>query len=347
MINEIMNNEIENFHTDLIKQGLIESDINEQLTKYSQSLLDKYSESFLERLIENGKTSIREHKYEDDEFKCRLELRWYKAFDLLEILIGSSLEIIQDIHDEETDDNISMFKILKRLHARSIRVAKEVLILMRNGYADGALARWRSLFEICATVLFIDKYGKRVAKMYEEYQSIETYNEMIEYQKRCEGLNFKPINDKDIYSISTKKDELESKYSKRYCQTYGWTCEVFLAGQLSFARIVEDIGFELWKPYYKMSCNSVHAGPKSLFYNIGLADRQDILLVGPTNIGFVDPAQLTSISLTQITTVLIKYASNYERLLVNNVLNILTTRLTDEFIRIQNEINEEEKKKNA
>jgi hypothetical protein len=34
---------------------------------------------------------------------------------------------------------------LMRIHSRSVRVAREILILMRNGYAEGALARWRTL----------------------------------------------------------------------------------------------------------------------------------------------------------------------------------------------------------
>lgn len=346
MINKIFSEALKKARTEMITKGLSEKDINSRLSDIGIGLLDELSSSFVDSLIENGKTSIREHGYKDEEFKSRLEFRWYKAFDLLGILIGCSLELIQEINDVDIKGDSTLYLLFKRLHARSIRIAKEILILIQNGYADGALARWRSLFEICTTVMFIDKYGAKSAQMYNEYQHIEKYNEMVEYNKRCTELGFEPISNSEVDEMIRKKEELESKYTIRFGYSYGWTCNVFDTGKLTFNRIVDDIGFELWKPYYKMACNSVHAGPKALFYNIGLSERQDILLVGPTNIGFVDPAQLTSISLVQITTFLVKNAPNYERLLVNNALNILATKVTEEFVRIQNEIDNEENEKN-
>ncbi len=345
MLNKIFSEQLEAARKKLVEKGFTEEDIDLKLSNIGLDLIKELSFQFLESLIENGKTSIREHGYIDKEFKCRLKFRWYKAFDLLEILIGCSLELIQGINDTDIEGNVKTYLLLKRLHARSIRIAKEISILIQNGYADGALARWRSLFEICATVMFIDKHGDKTAQMYDDYKHIESFNEMNEYNKRCNRLSFEPLSNTEIVGIRRKKEELENIYTKRFCLPYGWTCGVFNTEKLSFNRIVDDIEFELWKPYYKMACNSVHAGPKALFYNIGLSERQDILLVGPTNIGFIDPAQLTCISLTQITTFLVKFAPTFERLLVNNALNLLTTKITEEFIRIQHDIDKEEEEK--
>jgi hypothetical protein len=70
-----------------------------------------------------------------------------------------------------------------------------------------------------------------------------------------------------------------------------------------------------------------------------------MLLVGPSNSGFTDPAQLISISLLQITSILINYAPTYERLVIMNALEELNGEIPIEFQKIQNDINREEKEK--
>jgi len=94
-----------------------------------------------------------------------------------------------------------------------------------------------------------------------------------------------------------------------------------------------------------MACNSVHSGPKSIFYNIGLSNLRDVLLVGPSNIGFTDPAQLSSISLLQITSLIIRMNPTYENLIVINALEKLNTEIPVVFDNIQKQIEDEERGK--
>ena len=71
-----------------------------------------------------------------------------------------------------------MFEVLLRLHARGIQISKEILVLFRNGYADGAFARWRTLYELSIVGLFISKHGNQIAKQYKDYASVETFKEL-------------------------------------------------------------------------------------------------------------------------------------------------------------------------
>lgn len=55
-----------------------------------------------------------------------------------------------DEYTEENDRNSRLdliMNVLFKLHSRSIQMSKEILTLLRNGYPDGALTRWRSLHE--------------------------------------------------------------------------------------------------------------------------------------------------------------------------------------------------------
>ena len=85
-------------------------------------------------------------------FEERLIEIWRKPIDLLELFISLAAEAGTDFNREfrhgavRADDPI--FEALTRLHGRACQVAKEILVLLRSGYADGAHARWRTLHEI-------------------------------------------------------------------------------------------------------------------------------------------------------------------------------------------------------
>jgi len=91
-----------------------------------------------------------------------------------------------------------------------------------------------------------------------------------------------------------------------------------------------------------MACNSVHSGAKSLFFNLSISDGKDLLLVGPSNVGFTDPAQNTSISIFQITTMILLKVPTNIRFVVIESLNKLVSEIANTFQSIQENIDAEE-----
>ncbi len=329
----------------LSDQGMSEDEIIEHLTEKQKAIIKKLGTRFLKELKKNAVFSIREHEVNNKEFLSRLEFRWYKGFDLLDILINCCLELVEEVYIEMNSpgNNCSIKDdLLFRLHARAVRVAKEITVLIKNGFADGAMARWRSLFEICAVALFIDEHDDALAEKYLDYLDIENYKELIEYQKRCIDLGFKKIDDQEVERITKRKEELIKKYGKEFIEYYGWTFDVLPRGSRSITGIIENVHFELWKPYYKMACNSVHSGAKSLFFNLSISDGKDLLLVGPSNVGFTDPAQNTSISIFQITTMILLKVPTNIRFVVIESLNKLVSEIANTFQSIQENIDAEE-----
>jgi hypothetical protein len=51
-----------------------------------------------------------------------------------------------------------------------------------------------------------------------------------------------------------------------------------------------------------MASHNVHANPKGVFFQLGLAREPGLLLAGPSNAGLCDPGQGAALSLMQITT---------------------------------------------
>ena len=81
---------------------------------------------------------------------------------------------------------------------RGCQVSREVLMLLKNGLADGAHGRWRTLQELAVTASFILKYGNDVATRYLCHADIDTFSEMEKHREYGESLGWEPIPDEDF-----------------------------------------------------------------------------------------------------------------------------------------------------
>lgn len=161
-----------------------ESDFDEEkieslISSVIEKTLPESAALLLGSLKGNSKKMLEEHKLFRVEFEARLQRRWSKPLNLLETLLVISSEsgessynaCLQKAKDEE---NI-VFEVLVKIHARACQVAYEILCLLRGGFADGAMTRWRTLHELSVLAYFINKNSNEVAKMYLEYEYIERY----------------------------------------------------------------------------------------------------------------------------------------------------------------------------
>lgn len=72
-------------------------------------------------------------------------------------------------------------EIIIRLHARACQVCAEVLCLMEGGFADAAMARWRTLHEIYIVSLLIYESDEDLAVRYVRSEAVESKRAMDEY----------------------------------------------------------------------------------------------------------------------------------------------------------------------
>ena len=130
--------------------------------------------------VKNDMPSIlKAHQKEMKGFEKRLHKEWKKPLDLLETFVILALESGADFNHkfrtEEAEAQNHVFDVLTRLHARACQIAFEVLVLLKNGFADGAHARWRSLHEVTVVASFIKTHGDEVAERYLLHDNIESY----------------------------------------------------------------------------------------------------------------------------------------------------------------------------
>lgn len=114
---------------------------------------------------------------EDVENLKHIDEIWGPAFSLYAFYIHSVLSFRESLMQYLTeyckiDDNaegLKVFTVLTYINGRALQVANEILLLLRNGYADGAYARFRTLYELSVIAHFINSHGDEFAQAYMDY----------------------------------------------------------------------------------------------------------------------------------------------------------------------------------
>jgi hypothetical protein len=169
--------------------------------------------------------------------------------------------------------------------------------------------------------------------------NIESYKAATLFLKHYEALGDEPIPPDEYDSIKTVRDKLVERFGDSYKNNYGWASSALNKFDPNFSDIEENSGLDHLRPYYKLASHNVHANPKGIMFRLGLlGNAQNILLAGPSNFGFTDPAQGTAFSLGLVTVTLITTKPTIDNLVLSNILLRLETEIGEEFIKVQKEI---------
>jgi hypothetical protein len=172
-----------------------------------------------------------------------------------------------------------------------------------------------------------------VAKRYLDHQHVDSYKAAKQFNEYSNGLGYKQITKSQMNKIKCQYNEVLKKYGKEFSEDYGWAVSVIGKKRPNFFDIESKTELSILRPYYKFSSTNVHAGPKSIGFKLGLSlTNEDILLAGPSNEGFIDPVQCTSLSLIQSTCALISALPSLDRRLFENVLWLWHEEIKSELI---------------
>lgn len=320
--------------------------MEETVSKFMPELINTSSISILKTLRQQWPKEYRRQKHDLKNFRKRLNLRWNEAIEALSMCETIARELGEGatelLRASRGSDFPCLVDVLPRLHARSCQITSEVIALLETGFADGAMARWRTLHEIAVVATLLCESGEELAQRYLDHQLIESYRAAKDYKDCSERLGYEPLEDLDFQEIKNSYEELKERYGKRFCSQYGWASQLLKDGKNPTFKDLEEIaGIDHMRAHYRMASHNVHANPKGVYFKLGLLNEEAILLTGPSNFGLADPGHCTSISLLQVTVVLCTLEPNLDTLVGLKILDVLVKEIGDLFSEIQSNIEHE------
>ena len=289
---DICQEAIEQIVKRLREEGKSDDEILDKVKKidYTKMIRDA-SQVSSEITVEYFKSHMYEIAYEErlktDEFLAHQNLIWGRCFATSQAMYVMAVEaaeiycefVTNDLTDEEIIPKQFKFLALQHMQARACQEFLEILYLMRFGFADGAYARWRSMYELCCCAQFISTQDEQIAKQYVEQS--QTENQKYTWTK---GAKDKDGNELKI-STFNKIQELANE---------------------------NDVLNDAWKKQYKLACFVTHASPQGTFKRLANGPKTNAIPVGHSDYGITTAAEHSAIALQWITSILLSVYRNLE-----------------------------------
>jgi DNA-binding ferritin-like protein len=330
-----------------IVDGLMESvkKLAETPDDFMKDMVDSVSNKMV-KYVRNLLHDRMEDMAEDQQaiylnFAEQVELAWGNALKLLQGYIVMFDEVAQGYLGKlaESGNSDLTLDVLIRIKAKSSQTAKEILVLLRNGFADGAKARWRYLHELSVVAYFIAEHGDKTAEMYLDHEAIERYKAAIQYNELHDRLGYSIIPSEEIEELRRDFEYLIGKYGENYKEEYGWAADALGMARPRFRDIEKSVKLDAIRPHYKSASYNIHACSSGVLYRLGLGPEEDgVLLAGPSGRGLSNPGRLAVISLNQIAAAMLTRNPDMDSIVIGKVMLNYGKEVEDEFLRIENEL---------
>lgn len=187
-----MNDGINNIYNEILEKMINDEYESGKSLSY---IANKFDEDFISKMW-NEMSNISSHiqiqdykkqlsnilfmaKKERDEFQNVFVNKWVCGLTMSQALRYICLDSIK--HTDSFEHDAYLLKSLRQLYVRSCQVYYEIFVLVSYGLADGAWARWRTLYELSVVATFISENGEDAARAY--FKSANTNNSYYEWAR--------------------------------------------------------------------------------------------------------------------------------------------------------------------
>ena len=320
--------------------------LNDEMPNLVGDLTRRTARSVLKTLKQNWPE---QHEWELQThlaFAKRLEIRWGEGLNLLRMLLTVSRELGLDTYNKwrhsRTKKNRHRSDVLLRLHARACQVTGEIVTLIESGYADGAMARWRTLHEISVVATLIADNDNELAHRYIAHDFVGSKRSLSAYLRTHANLGYKPPAQREVNRVERHYSLVLRQFGRAMKNENGWAAELLRKDDPSFADLEAAAGKSRIRAHYKMACQSVHAGVKGITNQLGVLPGHPAIIAGASNAGLDEPGQNTAITLTQVTFTLLGPRWQLDDLVAMSVLADLQSQAVNGFVRAGRRLRREE-----
>lgn len=295
--------------------NLIESTTKEASKKLFRSLVLKWDREHEAQLLEL------------EQFCAGLEDRWGEGFNYLRMLLTSCREMGNEASRRYRRSNARKFLhrrwVMERLHVRACQVSDEIICLLENGFADGAMARWRTLHEVSVVASLIADGDEDLAERYILHDAVEVARQAKDYEDTQVPLGAKSLSSRQRKVIDAEYAAVIARFGPEFSNPYGWASKHLQQKKPTFKDLQIAAGSAGSSSSYKLASFNVHAGARNLFFNLSSIGDEFVPIAGRSNAGLREPGELTAYALMLVTSLYIDPGSDLDSIvMMNSMLKI-------------------------
>lgn len=190
---------------------------------------------------------------------------------------------------------------LARLHIRACRIAREILLLLENGFAEGAQARWRTLHEVAVTATLIAEGGDDLAERYFDHEAVERKRALDDHRRSAAVAGEAALPARRTAGIERAHAAAVKRYGRTFNGMYGWASgQLGIPNEPKFHHLQEAAGNLTLKLRYRLASFDTHASSGALEQPMHHWDPTTHV-PGAFAAGFEEPAADTAQAIVQVT----------------------------------------------
>lgn len=321
--------------------------LSDELPEIVRSTIDESGRSLARTLRRSWPDQYARELHDLTGFRMRLEQRWGKALHALRRLITVCRELGEEAHQRRrrsrSKKNVYRNDVLIRLHARACQVTQEILSLMEAGFADGAMARWRTLHEIAVVATLVADHGDDLAERYLAHEFVQSKKALDTYRAVYAELGYAPPDEVEAKRTEDACAYYVARYGPDFTSDHGWAGHHLGIKRPTFRDLENAAERMSMRAHYRMASDQVHAGVKGVTFRLSTFGRDPLILAGPSNFGFDEPGQSAGIDLARITTHIMDLSTVDETIKLKAVA-ILRDEVVNEFVQAGRKLKREESK---
>lgn len=305
----VLQEELDKFRAD----GLSDSEIMDKISELKiEDALEKVTETTSSDAVDTMKNTMYERAIEEqskaEQFMEHNREIWGNGFVASETMYLIALEAGSDINayartlpEDQYRDKMYRYCVLGELYGRACQQYLEIIYLVKGGFADGAYARWRSLFELSVISEFIRNHDEKVAKAY--------YEASFTDDGRFGWAGAAPC-----FANWKKPEKISFEDIKKQC----------------------SIATDSWNNQYKLANKVVHATPQGTFDRLGVpSGSRDFTPVGHSDYGVAPPAVNAALSLSSMAADYFGLARSGESIVYTRVLTKWASLIREYYAEIE------------
>lgn len=363
LLNHILAGNPESFvwHSDIegddvsVKLNFTDEDIREieeQVAKAVKAIpeavnggLTAAADMFFKTLCKRWENEHLMQRYEIADFQEGLEQRWGRGLMLLRMLLTSCRELGQETFTRHAKSKSTRYKfrrwVMLRLHTRACQVMDEIICLLENGFADGAMARWRTLYELSVVAILIAEGDEVLAERYILHDAVEVKRQADVFDEQQAALELPEITRGMRAEIDRQHAKALARFGSEFAHPYGWAAQHLKLRKPTFKDLQEEADRATMSTHYKLASFNVHASARSLFFNLSSVGPQTVLIAGRSNAGLDEAGSRAAHTIVLITSLYVQRPANATNIFKAKVLLKLRDEAVRAFERAQRKLSRE------
>jgi hypothetical protein len=310
--------------------------ITDALPTVIRGVVDECVPSMLSTIRRGYPAAIRADERRYRRVEADIRGAWREPLASLDLLIELTRRMMRTIDDycaEHPTTRPKLIHVLARLHIRSAHVAREIVTLLRRGYPDAAMARWRTLHEISAVMCVVSEHGEECAARYLDHQVIQEYEDAKRYQAAAAGLGRRPMSDARFTKLLAAREAMLLRHGRPFRHEFGWAASALKMEKPTFLEIEQAAGRSHLRPYYRLAGDNVHAGILGALYKLGTKEA-GMLLLEPTPVGLEEPGQNTALTLPLVLAAVARVCPAIDALVMTKAAVAIADEAVDQFVSV-------------